>query len=87
MNIKRSLVKNEGVAIRHGQWKFYDPSTGMINKIQTYTMGKLETGKSGPASDSTKVASKTMVKPKEVQDYEKKNAGKKKIKVRDGATN
>jgi predicted glycosyltransferase len=49
-------------------------------------MGKLENPKSGTASDSTKNVSKTMVKPKEVQDYEKKNAGKKKIKVRDGAT-
>ena len=84
---KTVVVKNEGVAIRHGQWKFYDPSTGMINKIQTYTMGKLETPKSDPADDSTKIASKTAVKPKEVQDYEKKNAGKKKIKVRDGQTN
>jgi hypothetical protein len=84
---KTVIVKNEGVAIRHGQWKFYDPSTGMINKIQTYTMGKLENPKSTTASDSTNNVSKTMVKPKEVQDYEKKNAGKKKIKVRDGATN
>jgi antitoxin component YwqK of YwqJK toxin-antitoxin module len=84
---KTVIVKNEGVAIRHGSWKFYDPSTGMINKIQTYTMGKLETSKSDPSTDSTKLASKTMVKPKEVQDYEKKNAGKKKIRVRDGATN
>jgi hypothetical protein len=84
---KTVIVKNEGVAIRHGQWKFYDPSTGMINKIQTYTMGKLETPKSSPVSDSTSNVSKTMVKPKEVQDYEKKNAGKKKIKVRDGQTN
>ena len=84
---KTVIVKNEGVAIRHGQWKFYDPSTGMINKIQTYTMGKLETPKSGTVSDSTNNVSKTMVKPKEVQDYEKKNAGKKKIKVRDGETN
>jgi hypothetical protein len=83
---KTVIVKNEGVAIRHGQWKFYDPSTGMINKIQTYTMGKLENPKSDTGSDSTKNISKTMVKPKEVQDYEKKNAGKKKIKVRDGAT-
>jgi hypothetical protein len=83
---KTVIVKNEGVAIRHGQWKFYDPSTGMINKIQTYTMGKLENPKSDNGSDSTKNVSKTMVKPKEVQDYEKKNAGKKKIKVRDGAT-
>jgi hypothetical protein len=84
---KTVIVKNEGVAIRHGQWKFYDPSTGMINKIQTYTMGKLETSKNDGGSDSTKLAAKTAVKPKEVQDYEKKNAGKKKIKVRDGATN
>ena len=78
---------DEGVAIRHGQWKFYDPSTGMINKIQTYTMGKLENPKSNTVSDSTTNVSKTMLKPKEVQDYEKKNAGKKKIKVRDGQTN
>jgi hypothetical protein len=84
---KTVIVKNEGAAIRHGQWKFYDPSTGMIYKIQTYTMGKLETPKSDPGSDSTKVAAKSMVKPKEVQDYEKKNAGKKKIRVRDGETN
>jgi hypothetical protein len=84
---KTVVVKNEGVAIRHGQWKFYNPSTGMIYKTETYTMGKLETHKSDPGSDSTKVASKTMVKPKEVQDYEKKNAGKKQIKVRDGQTN
>ena len=84
---KTVIVKNEGVAIRHGQWKFYDPSTGMINKIQTYSMGKLENPKSGTSSDYTKNVSKTMVKPKEVQDYEKKNAGKKKIKVRDGQTN
>jgi len=84
---KTVIVKNEGVAIRHGIWKFYDPSTGMINKTQTYTMGKLEIAKADPASDSTKLTGKTMVKPKEVQDYEKKNAGKKSIRVRDGATN
>jgi hypothetical protein len=84
---KTVIVKNEGVAIRHGYWKFYDPSTGMINKTQFYTMGKLETPKSQPASDSTKAVGKTMVKPKEVQEFEKKNAGKKKVKFRDGQTN
>jgi hypothetical protein len=83
---KTVIVKNEGVAIRNGTWKFYDPSTGMVNKTQTYTMGKLETPRSDPAADSTKIAGRTMVKPKEVQDFEKKNAGKKKIRVRDGAT-
>src|SRR5450755_285622 len=83
---KTVIVKNEGVAIRHGYWKYYNPATGMIYKTETYTMGKLETAKADPGSDSTKAVSKTMVKPKEVQDFEKKNAGKKKIKVRDGAT-
>ncbi len=83
---KTVIVKNEGAAIRHGQWKFYNTSTGMIYKTETYTMGKLETHKSDQGTDSTKIASKTMVKPKEVQDFEKKNAGKKKIRVRDGET-
>jgi len=84
---KTVIVKNEGVAIRHGSWKFYDPSTGMINKMQTYTMGKLEIPKADNSSDSTKLVRKTMVKPKEVQEFEKKNAGKKSVKYRDGATN
>jgi len=84
---KTVIVKNEGVAIKHGMWKFYDPSSGMIVRTETYTMGKLETHKQDPTSDSTKTANKTLVKPKEVQEYEKKNAGKKKIRVRDGQTN
>jgi hypothetical protein len=84
---KTVIVKNEGVAIRDGYWKFYNSSTGMIYKTQFYTLGKLEAPKTSSGSDSSNVASKVMVKPKEVQDYEKKNAGKKKIKVRDGATN
>jgi len=81
------IVKNEGVAIKNGIWKFYDPSTGMIKRTQTYTMGKLEILKAPAVQDSTQVAQEKLVKPKEVQDYEKKNAGKKKIRVRDGQTN
>jgi len=84
---KTVIVKNEGVAIRHGYWKYYDPSSGFIYKTEIYTMGKLETPKGGSGGDSTKPVAKTMVKPKEVQDFEKKNAGKKKIKIRDVATN
>jgi hypothetical protein len=33
------------------------------------------------------LASEKLVKPKEVQEYEKKNAGKKRIRVRTGQTN
>ncbi len=81
---KTVIVKNEGVAIKHGTWKFYDPVSGMIIKTETYSLGKLEGGKADKTValvDSTKASAK----PKEVLDYEKKNAGKKKIKVKDGS--
>jgi hypothetical protein len=81
------IVKNEGVAIKHGTWKFYDPSTGMISRTETYTLGKRELPKSEPVTDSATTVKKSMAKPKEVQEYEKKNAGKKRIRVRDGAVN
>jgi antitoxin component YwqK of YwqJK toxin-antitoxin module len=85
-HFKTVIVKNTGVAIKHGDWKYYDPATGFIQRTETYTLGKLEHPQSS-TTDSAATASKLLVKPKEVQDFEKKNAGKKKIKVRDGETN
>jgi hypothetical protein len=80
---KTVIVKNEGVAIRDGIWKFYDPSTGMVSRTETYTLGKLEKSKATqPAADAN--AAKTAAKPKEVLDFEKKT-GKKKVKVQDGS--
>jgi hypothetical protein len=76
------IVKNEGVAIKDGTWKFYDPSTGMVARTEVYTLGKLE-GKSGTSSTAT-TAPQTGTKPKEVLDFEKK-IGKKKVKVQDGS--
>jgi hypothetical protein len=43
--------------------------------------------KKGAVDSSTTSAAKPKVKPKEVLEFEKKNAGRKKIKVRDGSTN
>jgi antitoxin component YwqK of YwqJK toxin-antitoxin module len=81
---KTVVVKNEGVAIRDGVWKFYDPTTGMVARTETYTLGKLETGKSSTSSTAAAGAAKPSVKPKEVLDFEKKT-GKKKVKVQDGS--
>lgn len=81
---KTVIVKNEGVAIKHGTWKYYDPVTGIIIKQETYSIGKLETQKADPTVAAVNDSTKAKVKPKEVLDYEKKNAGKKKIKVKDG---
>jgi hypothetical protein len=79
---KTVIVKNEGVAIKDGTWKFYDASTGMVARTEVYTLGKLEKP-SGPASTAG-TAPQTATKPKEVLDFEKK-AGKKKVKVQDGS--
>lgn len=78
---KTVIVKNEGVAIKDGVWKFYDPFTGMVARTETYTLGKLE--KSGSTTTAA-AAPATSTKPKEVLDFEKK-AGKKKVKVQDGS--
>jgi hypothetical protein len=77
------VVKNEGVAIKHGTWKYYEPSTGVIYKTETYTVGKLEIP-NATAKNAATDSSKSKIVPKEVLDYQKKNSGKKKIKVRDG---
>ncbi len=81
---KTVIVKNDGVAIKHGVWKFFDPETGIILKTETYTVGKLELPKAGEQNVAANDSARTRIKPKEVLDYEKKNAGKKKIKVKDG---
>jgi len=81
---KTVIVKNEGVAIKDGVWKFYDPATGMVARTETYTLGKREIGKSTQTTANAD-APKTAAKPKEVLEFEKKT-GKKKVKVKDGST-
>lgn len=83
---KTVVVKNEGVAIKDGEWKFYDPSTGTISRTEKYTLGKLEKKQStSTAAASGPADGKAVAKPKEVQDFEKK-VGKKKVKVQNGST-
>jgi len=97
--IDRVVVKNDGVAMRHGEWRYYDPVEGVIAKTENYRLNKLVNnegeavddelkplgfgGKGKNASDTT---GKKMTKPQAVLDYEKKNSGKKKVKTRDGRT-
>ena len=93
------VVKNEGVALKHGKWNYYDPREGTIEATEYYVMNKLKTedelsgdddirpiGISDGKSVSDTAGKKSIVKPQAVLDYEKKNSGKKKIKVRDGST-
>ena len=100
--IDRVVVKVEGTTLKHGTWTYYDPQWGTIQKTENYWADKLRTddgtiagsetdeelkpiGFSGKSNaDST--GYKSLTKPQVILDYEKKNSGKKKIKVRDGAT-
>ncbi len=85
-NYKEVVVKNEGSSIKHGTWKFYD-SDGFVAKTEFWLLGKedksLTPATLGKDTMTVSTAGKKE-KPKEVLEYEKKNAGKKRIKVRDG---
>ncbi len=96
--VYKRVVKVEASTVKHGTWNYYDPQSGAVVKTEEYILDQLVDPKKKNAlangknisdsaslkkSDST-VSSKN--KPKEVLEYEKKNANKKKIKVRDGAT-
>jgi len=96
--VDRVIVKLEGQTLKHGNWIYYNPNEGTIDKKETYWLDKIATGNIGTddelkplevstgksVSDTT--GKKTLPKPQAILDYEKKNAGKKKIKVRDGRT-
>ncbi len=93
MVMTSKIIKHESSELKHGPWKFYDPATGMIKKSENYTYGQRLDGLGRPitesASSTTKPVStdpKAKAKPAAVEDWEKKNAGKKKVEVRDGRT-
>lgn len=90
------IVKAEGRSLKHGIWRYYYPRTGQILRTERYMLDQPYTPPSssgkpdstaGKATADTSGVSKTKPaekpKPKEVLEFEKKNAGKK-VKVRDG---
>ena len=95
--IKYQIVKIDESSVKHGTWRYYDPGTGKIEATEQYVMNKIKTKEdedaelapidpADPNATAKKPVEKPKVKPKEVMEFEKKNAGKKKIKVRDGNT-
>ncbi|MEK7226392.1 MAG: hypothetical protein AAB221_12040, partial [Bacteroidota bacterium] len=93
------VVKNDGYAVKHGQWTYYNPVEGVITGTENYWMNKLRTENDEMIADedikpiavtgkslTDTAGKKPATKPKEVLDFEKKNSNKKKVKVRDGQT-
>ncbi len=89
------VIKNEGRSLKNGKFTYYDPKTGFILKSESYIRDsvdnplamfgiKQKTG--GAASDTTSTAKKEPKKTGVMEAWEKKNAGKKNVKIRDGRT-
>ncbi|MFN4316116.1 MAG: hypothetical protein ACK4E0_17640 [Chitinophagaceae bacterium] len=93
---ERVVVPVEGASFRHGTWTYYDPEWGTVLKTEEWFMNKnkAEEAREAAASDlqplditaNGQQEKKVVPKPQAVQDFEKKNSGKKKTKVRDGRT-
>ncbi|MDP4284411.1 MAG: hypothetical protein Q8891_08310 [Bacteroidota bacterium] len=78
------IVKAKEYSVKNGNWTYYDPRTGRIEKIEKYDRGLL-LDQPKPAETVIDEPMKKIV-PKEVQEYQKKNSGKRRVKVRDGQT-
>lgn len=76
------IIKAEPYSVKDGEWTYYD--NGKIIKTEEYDRGYLL----NPVKIADTVAEAPMKKivPKEVLEYQKKNSGKKNVKVRDGST-
>lgn len=92
--VEKRVVKLEGTSLKHGTWKYYDNTSGLIVKTENYFLDKLEdpmklnagsSNGSSPDSNVTKSKTSAKTKPREVLEFEKK-VGKKKVKVLDGST-
>jgi hypothetical protein len=95
--VDRVAVRLTGFTLKHGAWTYYNPYEGTIEKTERYWLDKLASGNEGDdelkpldvsdtKSKSDTAGKKIIPKPQAILDYEKKNAGKKKIKVREGRT-
>jgi hypothetical protein len=97
--VSTQIIKLDGYSLKHGTWKYYDPNSGAVVKTEKWFLDKPATGDSKndddlrpiDTADNSKqstdtAAKKPATKPQAVLDYEKKNSGKKKVKVRDGQT-
>ena len=97
--LRKEIVKVEPISYKNGTWTYYNTETGAIESTEEWVMNKrkedvvVNNNDDLAPIDVTKGNNKTetdekkqVTKPKEVLEFEKKNSGKKKMKVRDGST-
>jgi antitoxin component YwqK of YwqJK toxin-antitoxin module len=81
------IVKAEQYSVKHGEWKYFDPSSGRLMKIEKYDRGLLEKPNTPTQASTTNsnVEKKKVEKTPQMLEWEKKNKGKKNA-LRDGRT-
>ena len=85
--IDYKIVKAVPYSVKHGKWTYYNPQTGMIVKTERYDRNRLlDSPFAGVTAQQEKPDTLKKVKPAEVLEWEKKNSGKKKVRVRQGQT-
>jgi antitoxin component YwqK of YwqJK toxin-antitoxin module len=93
---EKVIVKVDGTSLKHGVWKYYNPMYGTVTHTEKWVLDNLQGDQpetivktiDNPIPDSLAGEPKkdlSKPKPKEVEEFEKKNKGKKQ-KVRDGKT-
>lgn len=99
--VRKEIVKVDPKSYKHGTWTFYNTYTGTVESTEQWVMNRPKEEVDAEATaaeddlapiDPTRKTTvkkddkKPAPKPQAILDYEKKNSGKKKIKVRDGST-
>lgn len=84
--VDQKIVKAEQYSVKHGEWKYFEPGSGRLLKLEKYYRGfpvvdNANTKTLAAPAEKTKKIDKTP----EMLEWEKKNKGKKKV-VRDGRT-
>lgn len=84
--IDYKIVKAEQYSVKHGEWKYYEPGSGRLIKVEKYDRGLLEKpNATAPVAPTATATPKKVEKTPEMLEWEKKNKGKKKV-LRDGRT-
>ncbi len=84
--VDQKIVKAEQYSVKHGEWKYFEPGSGRIIKVEKYDRGFPVVANANANTIATPVEkNKKVDKTPEMLEWEKKNKGKKKV-VRDGRT-
>jgi hypothetical protein len=95
--VGQKVIKMEAASYKNGTWVYYNPESGTVAKTEEWVFDKPKDPITGAAvaddlapinvsNGTSTTKKKEAAKPKEVLEFEKKNSGKRKIKVRDGST-